>query len=337
MRKYRKLVFFTLGFFIIAGMLFGYVPRSYAQDDQDWTKPVNLSLSGIATNPVLVIDFKNVLHTIWVDNIDGFKHSQSADGVTWTKPQTAEFPFDREGAPPVLLSDVNGSIHIFWINKATELFYSETTPLDLLNPVNWQTVTRLARNVVNYDVVLDSRGALHLAYIDNVNSEANPAGIYYRQIPAGASSWNAEIRLYESEYFRSATKSGALVRIATSNTFPGQKVYVAWDSQPQKRLFMATSNDSGLNWNQAKQIKDVEDIGGVNTPFNLNVAAANEKVLIIWQVGEPDMAQCSVFSQWSENSGESWRDTAAVFSDPKDCPTQTQFVIQNKDYINMGL
>jgi len=333
MKKYKFTIIFFLSVLTILGTLSGSVLPGYAQNDQEWSKPVNLSLSGIATNPLLAIDFENVLHTIWVDQVDGYKYSQSADGVTWTKPQTVKYPFDKTGAPPVILSDPTGFFHIFWISKDANLFYAKTTPSDMSNLTNWKTTIRLAQGVANYDVVFDSQDVLHLAYLQNKSTEDNPAGVYYIQSNIRGGSWNNAVKLYESEYLRSMSRSESSIRIASSNSSPDQKVYVVWDSRPQKRVFMAISNDSGLSWNDARQIKGVEDTGGTDTPFNLNVAAINNNVLVMWQAGQPGTAICDVFSQWSKNNGESWEDTISVLGESTDCPVSSKFIVQNEDYI----
>ena len=334
MNNYKLTIFIFTSVLAVFGMLFANVPQGYAQEGQEWTQPVNLSLSGIATNPFLVIDSDNVLHAIWVDAVDGYKYSQSEDGVTWTKPQTVKFPFDKNGAPPVLLSDGNGSIYVFWISSDAGLYYVKTTPSGITNPSGWQLINnRIARNVVNYDVILDSQDVLHVAYINKVNTEVNPAGVYYTQSIVGGGSWSGEIKLYESDYFRSLTENDSFIRIATANTFPDQNVYVVWDSRPQKRVFMAVSNDSGLIWNEAQQINSADDTGAIDTPFNLNVAAVNDKVLIMWQVGEPESAKCAVFSQWSEDNGESWGDIVSVLGGRTDCPISSKFIVQKEDNI----
>lgn len=334
MNKYRKSIFLTFSLLILVTMLFGFIPSSYAQEDQDWSQPVNLSFSGVATDPLLVADSSGTLHVLWIDDVDGYKYSQSADeGVTWTPPRTVKFPFDEKGALPTLLADSKGAIHIFWIGADLSLFYGQTIPLDFAVPSNWQINTRLAGDVLSYDVALDALGGLHIAYIRNSTTDLNPAGVYYRQSLVGYGSWKDAIRLYESDYFRSAKVSDAFIRVATSNSLEEQKVYITWDSRPQKRVFMAVSDDSGLNWNEAQQIKGPQDTGGIDLPFNFNVAAFENKVLLMWQVGEPGSAKCTVFSQWSEDGGGSWEDTLSVLGRRSDCPRNTKFVIQNKDYM----
>jgi hypothetical protein len=334
MKNYKLAISMSLNIMIIVSLLFLYVPQGNAQEDQDWTQPVNLSLSGLATNPLLVIDFRGTLHTLWVDEVDGYKYSQSADdGMTWSVSQTVKFPFGKKDSPPVLLADANGSIHIFWISSDADLSYSQTTPQDFANPSKWQATKRLAGDVLIYDVIVDSQGALHIAYIHNASSDASPAGVYYKQSIVGGGSWTDAVGLYESEYFRSTEADASFIRVATSNSTPDQRVYVAWDSRPQKRVFMAISENAGLNWSQAKEIKGPEDTGSIDTPFNLNVATVENKILLLWQMGQPGSAKCSVFSQWSENNGENWGDIVSVLSGPTDCPVSSKFIVQTEDHI----
>ena len=334
MKKQKNIFILSLSFLIVAGMLFGFVPQGYAQADQGWTKPINLSLSGIATNPLLVVDSNSELHAIWVDDVDGYKYSYSTDGKTWTKSIKIIYPFDIKGPRPVMFADENESIHVFWIGTNKSLSYVRATPKNIADPAKWQSsTTRLANDVVAYDVVQDAQGGLHVAYVHKVSSDGAPAGIYYRQLPTVGGGWAKEIMLYESEYFRSATENQSFIRVATSNQSTDQQVFVTWDSRPQKSVFIAVSDDSGLNWNEAQQIKGAEDTGGVDSPFNFNVAAVGDKVLFMWQVGEPGTAKCEVFSQWSENNGKSWGEIVSVLDGNTDCPVSSKLIAQKEDYI----
>jgi hypothetical protein len=329
MKKYKNILILSLSLLIVIGMLFGFVPQGYAQADQGWTKPVNLSFSGIATNPLLVTDSNNELHAIWIDDIDGYTYSYSEDGKTWTKPIPIKYPFDIKAPRPVMFTDDKDSIHVFWIGSNKGLSYVRATPTNIADPSKWQSgTTLLAKDIVAYDVTQDSQGSLHVAYIHKLSSPDAPAGIYYRHLLTAGGGWSEEIMLYESEYFRSATETQSSIRIATSNSFPDQKVYVSWDNRSQKSVFVAVSDDSGLNWNEAQQFKGAEDTGGIDTPFNLNVAAAGNKILFTWQVGEPGTAKCEVFSQWSEDKGKSWGEIVSILDGRTDCPVSSKLTVQ---------
>ncbi len=332
--KCLQAVFEALLAILLTSSAWNTVPVVHAQSLQSWSDPVNVSNSGSSTDPQMVVDSEGVIHVIWVDGIDGYMYSQSVDGVTWTQPKKVGYPFDEKGVPPMLLADASGSIDVFWIDSKKSLFYASSTPSSISSPAAWQTAL-LAQGVANYDVASDSKGVLHIAYIRSLSSEATPAGVYYRNAGVGGRSWTKEVKLYESEYLRSATPSGSSIRIATSNVFPDEKVYVAWDSRPEKRVFMAVSENSGQKWNEAQQMKSIEDTGGAGAPFNFNVAAANDKVLIMWQAGEPGSGNCVVSSQWSQNSGTNWGNVVSVpvLGGHADCPVSSKFMIQEQDYV----
>ncbi len=69
-----------------------------------------------------------------------------------------------------------------------------------------------------------------------------------------------------------------------------------------------------------------QDTGGLDTPFNLNVAAAGDKVLLLWQLGEPGAEKCSIFSRFSEDSGKNWGEAVPVLGGSTECPTKSSFI-----------
>ncbi len=334
MKNYKPLSLVFSSALILMSLLFGPVSAGMAQQGVDWTEPVNLSLSGLAKDPILFIDFQGTLHTIWTDDDRRYKYSRSTDdGATWETPRTASFPFNIKGPMPRFISDPTGAIHIFWLDRDGSLFYGQTTPANIIDEKSWQTNRRLASDVLDYDVILDSRGALQLAYIHNASGLSNPAGIYYMRTAPGGAGWSNSIDLYASEYFRSTKASDAFLRIAVTNTEPLQGVYVTWDNRSQKRVFMAGSEDSGVTWGEAQEIKGPQDTGGVGSPFNLNVAASGDHLLLIWQIGEPGSGKCSVSSQWSTDRGKTWGEITVIPGASTDCPDKSRFISAGDDYM----
>lgn len=331
------------------------VSNSYAQSGSDWSVPVNVSNSGSAVNPILVRDSRGTLHAIWENRIDGYKYSQSADdGSTWTPPQTVDFPFQPSDPPigsaevdsaveatidvppPVFLADPSGSIHVFWIDDESSLYYGQATPQDFANPIRWKLTTRLVRDVLNFDVKLDSRGILHVAYISNAADTAFPMGIYYLQANIGGGFWTKPAKLYESEYFRSVSLNDSFVRIAVADFQNEVQVYVTWDVRALKRVFMTKSADAGSSWDEVQQVKGPEDTMGL-TPFNLNVSASNDNILLIWQVGELGSSKCTVYSQWSEDNGQTWRETIAILGGSSECPITSTLTARSDGYVLASL
>ncbi|MCI0549851.1 MAG: glycoside hydrolase [Anaerolineae bacterium] len=331
---------------VVAAFFMSSASVSYAQSNPDWSDPVNISNSGSAINPTLVRDFTGTLHAIWENRSGGHKYSQSADGTAWTAPQSVNFPFlptvlpiglldinsgpaaNMAGPPPVLLADQAGSIHVFWIDAEASLFYGQTAPPDLATPDRWKLTTRLARGVLNFSAIMDSRGILHVTYIHNVATSNVPVGIYYMQSNLGGGFWSTPAKLYESEYLSSMTLDDSFIRIASNDSQTDQKIYVTWDVRALKRVYMTVSLDAGLSWMEAQQIKGPEDTGGL-TPFNLNVEAFDNNVLLIWQEGELGSDRCTVYSQWSDDNGNTWSESLAVLGGISDCPKSTRFLAQS--------
>ncbi|MBK9925968.1 MAG: exo-alpha-sialidase [Anaerolineales bacterium] len=339
MKKIRSLfnVFITLVMF--TSIFWTSVPKSYAQESEGWSTPFNLSESGSATNPVMVVDFRGTIHSIWMEGADEYKYSQSTDGEIWSSPVTVAFPFGHKDPTPILLSDANGSIHIFW-TSSTDLFYGQATPLEIADPKKWAVNTLLSHDVLAFDVTIDSRNSLNLAYVRKTSTSRNPAGVYYRRSIAGGGSWLEARILYKSEYFRSITTSDAYVRVTTAHMKPNsnnERIYVTWDNRPQKRVYMAVSDDSGLTWGDVQPMKSPEDTGGSDTPFNLTAAAFGSNLLLVWQVGEPGSSKCTVYSQWSVDGGKSWGDTLAVLGGRSECPVSTKIIEHTEKYMSIML
>jgi len=327
-----------LSLLVMAVMLFGFVPEGHAQSTQGWSEPVNLSFSGAASSPQMVIDVRGVYHVVWIDKIDGYLYSESRDGLTWTTPRKAKFPFGVKDAPPVFIADKTGVIHIFWTG-GTEgaLFYGQSTGDNFANPSNWVIRSRLARSVIGYDVLIDSQGIMHIAFIRRSSSDINPSGVYYRQSAAGGSFWTEAVLLYESEYFRNVISDDIYLRLAVSNQIDNKKIYVVWDNRPQKRVFMAKSLDAGVTWSEADQVKSPEDTGGYDAPFNITVGAVQDRLLLMWQVGEPGSPKCTVYSQWSTDAGQTWGDPLAVLGGRSACPDGIRVLMQEGEYFTVLL
>jgi len=330
----KKSLFFknTFIFLIVIALAFGNVLVGQTQSELDWTNPVNISKSGISSNPVAVVDLRGVIHAIWIDEVDGYRYSQSADGVQWTAPVQVSFPFSVKDYAPLLLADANGSIHVFWITERQELFYSQTTPENFGNPSTW-TTTRLGRNASNFDVIVDVHGSLHIAYISNATDELNTAGVYYRQSIIGGGFWSEAKPLYYSEYFRATTALNTNIKIAAVDQPAGQKIYITWDNRPRKQVFLATSVDAGKTWSGAQQFMGPNDTGQYGAPFNFSIWAGGDNILLLWQVGEPGASKCSVYSRASKDEGVTWGETILLFDGPTACPTNIHFVLQQNDKV----
>lgn len=315
---------------IFSSMFIGDVAGVDAQSSNVWSAPINLSNSGASSNPVLVVDTLGVMHAFWIDQFDGYRYSESVDGSQWTLPKTAKYPFDPKGAAPLFLAGPKGIVYIFYETVDHTLTFAEAASEKLGDPGAWESRFPLSKQVLAYDFAVDTQGFLHIVYIRNVDSALGPAGVYYMQSQNTGRSWSAEKLLYSSQYFRTTESNGAHVQVSTSSVEGEGKVIVAWDNIALKRIFMASSTDSGLNWSEPVQLKGAEDTGGYNTPYNVYISLAGERTLLTWEVGEPGSSQCILYGQWSADGGATWGEVDALLGNRSMCPQDVDFLV-NKD------
>ncbi len=330
-RNHRLTHLILIVFLSFAGLFFGSVSQGHAQSPQAWSEPVNLSNSGSTSDPLLVTDSRGVIHVIWVDEIDGYKYTESTDGIVWTTPITVKFPFSLKDNPrPVFIANRNGTIHIFWRDKFNALYHGLAQSENLDNPTTWATTAlKVADSVLDFSAKVDSKDIVHVSYLSSKGSDANTAGIYYRQF--NGSAWSATVNLYSSQYFRSLNPENAHVRLALSSDENSDRIYVVWDDRSQKRIFMAKSVDGGGSWDDPLQIRGPEESAGIETPFNIDLSFINDKVLLLWQLGVPG-GSCAQYSQSSKDGGDSFDEPIKLLDEFVTCPTSSEFVVRNKDF-----
>lgn len=328
---------------LLLGQLFGSVTPTRAQSSsQVWSDPVNVSNSGSALDPVIVANKDGSLHAIWRAVKGGFRYSRSDDGVTWTPSQTILFPFVDKALltntpnleqgrefPYRLISSPDGVINIFWITVQGDLMFARANSEQLPVPSSWAGLERLGESVLNFDVDITATGEFHVAFVRNNNDEE--AGIYYRRSPNGA-LWSGAVNLYSSQYVAFMKFTDAHVSVSASDNPESPIVLVAWDVPALKRIFMATSVDDGLNFAEGKQVKGPEDTGGYGTPFGIKLGVAENKILMVWQTGEPGATQCTFYSQYSQDAGQTWTDPTTVLDARSLCPEQLNFLLEQDDF-----
>ena len=315
----------------LLGMLFGNIPGGLAQSVQEWSDPVNLSMSGGATNPSMVVDGSGVIHTIWVDEFDGFKYSQSTDGLNWTSPETVKYPSSAEANPPVMFSDSAGIIHIFWLDDQNKLSYAQTLPENLDTPPAWRTKSAVDSSVYDFDAGIDPQGRMHVTYLKNPAPATGTAGVFYKRSPDAGRTWSASSLLYESPYFRSLDAENAHIRMAVSDKEDDERIYTVWDDRSQKRIFITTSADGGLTWGPIKEMVAPQSDLGFRTPYNGDIDVLGDKVLATWFVGDIG-ARCTPYSWSSADGGKTWGEQTSIAPDSGQCPEKSEFIPMDPDY-----
>ena len=309
-----------------------------------WSEPVNLSESGQTVISMITADSSGTLHAFWLDRLTGMRYAQStADG--WSDPRRASFPIPASNLTatdgPVLLMPklIRGAanwVFLFW-QDGGGLRYSSANTSNGRNLSSWSNGGLVTRASASYDVVVDEDGIVHLAYVQPSDVSGLVAGVYYlRSINSGA-NWTAPVLLYESPYFRNlvAESDTPLVNnsidLAVTSTGEGKAVYVAFDNQPRKRVFVAHSLDGGDTWESASEIDAPLPGAGLSSPGQIHVSARGEQALVAWQVKQSDTV-CFTYFRDSADGGKTWNAGQRIYTPYPGCADQFDFLSGYKDY-----
>lgn len=313
---------------ISASFFLFQAPLAGAQSDTTlWSDPINLSQSGAASDPLVVVDAEGTVHVIWTDEFSGWKYTNLVAGE-WNLPATISPPFGI--FIPRLYSDSRGNIYAFWLNEENTLFFSRTQASRFGSADGWENPQVLAGSALDYDFEEDAQGIFHLAYARAISADGFSAGIYYRSSGSGGIDWSQASIIYDSEYFRSMTAETANVKIAATSNEDATTVFIAWDNRPRKRVYLARSSDGGRTWDESQEVDWPNPEQGFGDPFNIQVSAAGSDVLLIWQNGEPGSI-CKQSFQFSKDLGISWSKRQPMFEDYSLCADENIFLISDNN------
>ena len=110
---------------------------------QIWGEPINLSVSGAASQPNIVALADGSLHALWWDRFDGTKYASYSPDLGWSRVTTVRSIVggrERSGAgiaPSDLrfYADGQGWLHVLWIASDGDLMYSRKR----VGPSDWST------------------------------------------------------------------------------------------------------------------------------------------------------------------------------------------------------
>lgn len=338
----------------------GMIPtQTKAQfDAESWTLPVNLSQSGLSTNPVMVIDSAGTTHVFWLDLLEGVVYANGS-GEQWDAPLAVDPPFEsdisedsgnQEGGglgrgsggaestaqdsfvessyimfAPSLVADQSGKLHAFWINAELELFYSNVIAENMATS-DWSTAVRLAETVQDFEVFIDGSGGLHVAYVLGFNTTQYSSGVFYRVRNASSGDWSTPEGLYESPYFRAISPEQANVDIVAVPEDDSQLIYVAWDNRPRNTLNFTKSADGGLTWDGTQEVQGPGASLQAITPYDIQVVANEQDTILLWQEAESEVS-CRQYYQVSKDGGQSWGPPQRLLENFPGCPQANNLMI----------
>jgi hypothetical protein len=310
----------------------GTISQVQAQSGDTWSDPENLSNSGSATDPVFVVDSDGISHVLWLDEFAGLIYV-AGDGSEWSVPIPMVLP--SRDVVPFLIADANGIIHALWRDEESRLFYSWVRASAFSNSSNWSPRALISDAALDFDVTLDDNGDLHLSYVNQLESEQFPAGVYYRRMRDGTFTWLPTSLLYESPYFRSLDLENSNVDVSTSVSGEDTRLFVVWDNRPREKVFLTMSDDYGETWSLAEEVDELQTGGVGSGPANIMVQTVGDEVLLVWRVGEQD-TMCNQYYRVSQDRGETWSLNQPIFENSPLCLVDAQFVNGNELPVLMG-
>lgn len=338
--KQQKSKVFTLIFSILFSLAFVLIlsivitKKADAQTTSDPFSPVNLSESGSASAPQLIIDSEGTAHALWFDSFDG-PVTARFDGEIWGEPTSGgAFPF--QSSIPKLLADADGNIHAFWTDERNQLLYSKITAQNFGVLNTWSGAVVLGEFVVNFSATVDANNLIHLAYIRTLDDGSNPAGIYYRSSSTENINWSVSTLLYASLYFRTLTGETSNIKITSTNDSQDEltKVFIVWDDKPIRRVFSLRSIDSGNTWESLSEVDGPKNTSGLSSPFNIDIGANEKDVVLVWQVGQEGVS-CSQYSKFSNDGGDTWSESQRILKQltTGGCPQENRIIGNTGDYV----
>ena len=322
----KLIIYRWLLVFIFSGFMALILPSPHlgsAQTTTDpWSVPINLSHSGAATDPMMLVDGDGIIHIFWHDRYDGTLYSYG-DGVKWSTPVPVTFPFGA--AQPHFVADNNGRIHAFWVDEQGNLLYSFVKSVSFDDYASWEDRRIIAGGITDIAVSIDSHGRIRLVYLRNQESAELPAGVYYQHVSVYDFKWTWPVLLYKSPYLRGLNIDSSNLNIASADIGDATWVYVVWDNRPRRQVLLVRSKDGGGNWEQPVEIDKLDTSSGSKTPFNIHIKASGKQALLIWQSGDLG-GSCSQYYQTSTDGGETWINRQVMLEGISGCALDNRFI-----------
>jgi hypothetical protein len=289
---------------------------------EPWTTPINISLSGAASQPVIVAGPDGTLHALWWDSFNGEQYARTVGGSdTWSKPVTVAGLYGQRTVstdtqtqkstvslvPPRevhALSDNEGGLRVFWTDTQNQLLSTSVIS------ASWGQVSAVTEAATAVDMSYDISGTLNVVYVRPVDSQGLPSGVYYRAL--ANTGWSAPVLIYPSLYFRNANAEVLHLSIAADGQ---SRVVVAWDDPSQRDGFFALSADSGKTWESPRRV--LADSAGIVTRATV-AHATNGEFFMLWR--NPNAGGCGFTQVRSNDGARSWTAPERILVGIKTCP-----------------
>jgi hypothetical protein len=308
--------------------------------DEEWADPVNLSRSGGAENPSLVVTSSGAAVVVWDDVFTASETRGGMGGAAvrlegeWGAPAYVGFPF--AGRPTQFVAGTGSVVHAFWADSTGLLRHAAALVTSFGSTGSWGGAQVIASSVAAFDVAVDSGGRFHLVCLIASEGISIQSGIYYLRSGSRGEGWSLPSPIYLSDYYRAfipglveitpgefEARVSPGVEIEVGEGQGSQQVFMAWDNPSLKRNYLAVSLDGGGSWGPVTEIESPSLETPYSTPRGTTVSAEGDRVLLLWQVSE-EGGSCTQVYQSSSDGGTTWSDPAPVLPDQATCPEGMQ-------------
>ena len=296
--KYIKVLFSSLAVLLIISLSRAALAQT---SPGNWSPPLNLSRSGVSSEPRLIIDASGEANVVWLDEFAGLRGARSLEGK-WPAAVALELPFQKDMPRLKLFTGPDEWVHAAWTDEKGSLFYSRARGQDLLSPAAWSGKALLAAGVAGFDLAAADGGVAYLAYARAEETTDYSTGVYMIRT-IGSDIASTPRQLYNSAYFRSLEFGQVQLSIAAGNQ--GQ-VYVAWDDPALEKIALAVSSDRGETWSapavvDRRQASDGDSAG----PSRPLLSALGGDAVLVWQAGHAG-SECGGYFQSTTDGGQNW-------------------------------
>lgn len=302
-----------------------HIPEIARSAESPWTTPLNLSVSGAASQPAVTAGPDGSLHVVWWDSVSGEQYLRV--GVTDTqRGQPVVIPeifSDRTvtvdtrsqqasvaQTPPRevrLITDAQGMLYVFWYDINSRLL------MDQISGTRRITQTISSDSVISFDVTRNGETGLQIAYITSKDGQNTPAGVYYRTWTG--SQWLAPQPVTTSSYFRALKTDASTTSVASNGN---GVVIVAWDDPYLGRSLYAHSEDGGSTWSEPKSASSADS--GVQARV---AYTPNTEFMLIWR--DPVAGACVLMQRRSNDGMNSWSAPQRILNSMTRCPERWRF------------
>jgi hypothetical protein len=291
---------FLLGLFVVIDQ------PIYAQQTEQWTTPVQLSVNiknsegqqADAYNEVMVADSTGIVHAFWAARIDtktpaigDTLYYSRWDGVKWSQPVDIFYvPGDVIWWPQVDI-DREDRIHIVWVSNGF-VWYSHVYAKEAGSVKAWSKPVQVNNeNTTNASIAIGSDGTIHIAYAAIVGDSNK---ILYTHSEDG-NAW-----IYPVELF--TMKEWFLPKLYVDERLRVHLVFGALGAG--EAIYYMRSDETGLNWSDPVIVDKRDDRYGKDYgPAWINVIThGTDEVHLVWD-GAPYGQR---WHQWSSDGGKTW-------------------------------